>query len=122
VPVFSSTSNVGPVIAGATVRVGMAPASAFGLNVNGQPASRALELWTPIFHVSATASGGGGHSVGPTGQLVLRRLPLNALIAAVTLLMWLLVWLGFGWVRRLEWLVTGRRRSNRPRHAKEPDE
>jgi len=58
-PVFSSTSNTGPVIVGATVQAGVAPASAFGLNVNGQPASRAIDLlWTPIFHVSATASGG----------------------------------------------------------------
>jgi hypothetical protein len=122
-PVFSSTSNVGSVVAGATVQVGMAPASAFGLDVNGQPASRAIDhLWTPIFHVSATANGGGGHSVGPTAQLVLRRLPLNALLATFTLLMWLLVWLGFGWFHRLEWLFTGRRRAHRPRHAKDHDE
>ena len=122
-PVFSSTSNTGPVIVGATVQAGVAPASAFGLNVNGQPASRAIDhLWTPIFHVSATASGGGGHSVGPEGQLVLRRLPLNALLAGFTLLMWLLVWLGFGWINRLEWLFTARRRPARPRHARELDE
>jgi GT2 family glycosyltransferase len=123
VPVFTSTSNSGPVVAGATVQVGMAPASAFGLNVNGQPAPRAIDdLWTPIFHVSATATGAGRLSAGPTGQLVLRRLPLNALIAAFTLLMWLLVWLGFGWVHRLEWLFTGRRRAQHPRHARDHDE
>jgi hypothetical protein len=123
VPVFSSTSNSGPVVAGATVAVGMAPASAFGLDVDGQAAARVVDpLWTPIFHVSATASGTGRNSVGPTAQLVLRRLPLNALIAAFTLLMWLLVWLGFGWVHRLEWLFTGRRRAQQPRHAKEHDE
>jgi hypothetical protein len=56
------------------------------------------------------------------GQLVLRRFPLNALLAAFTLLMWALVWLGFGWVNRLEWLFTGRRRAQHPRHAKETDE
>ena len=123
VPVFSSTSDSGPVVAGATVQVGLAPASAFGLDVNGQPASRAIDhLWTPVFHVSATATGTGRLSVGPNGQLVLRRAPFNALLAAFTLLMWLLVWLGFGWVHRLEWLFTGRRRAHHPRHAKEHDE
>jgi hypothetical protein len=123
IPVFSGTSNVGAVIAGADVHVGMAPASAFGLDVNGQAAPRvASGSWTSIFHVSATASGGGGHSVGPTGQLILRRPPFNALIGAFTLLLWLLAWLGFGWVHRLEWLFTGRRKASRPRHAKEPDE
>ena len=48
--------------------------------------------------------------------------PLNALLAAFTLLMWLLVWLGFGWVHRLEWLFTGDVERAHPRHAKDPDE
>jgi GT2 family glycosyltransferase len=116
---FSPSSTTGPVTAGATVTAGVAPASAFGLNVDGQPAARAIDhVWTPIFHVSATAGTGDGVK-GPTGQLVLHRLPLNALLALFTLLMWALVWLGFGWVHRLEWLVTGRRSAARPRHAKE---
>ena len=120
--IFSSTSNRGPVIPGSTVQAGVAPASAFGLNVDGQPSSRAIDhMWTPIFHVSATAGSSDG-AKGPTGQLVLRRLPLNALLAAFTLLMWVLVWLGFGWVHRLEWLVTGRRRPTHPRHARESHE
>jgi hypothetical protein len=59
---------------------------------------------------------------GPTGTLVLHRLPLNALLAAFTLLIWALVFLGFGWVHRLEWLVTGRRKPTRPRHAKDDHE
>ena len=120
--IFTSSSYSGPVIPGATVQAGVAPASAFGLNVDGQPASRAIDhVWTPIFHVSATAGSNDG-AAGPTGRLVLRRLPLNALLAAFTLLMWALVWLGFGWVRRLEWLITGRRRTVHPRHAKEDHE
>jgi len=121
-PVFSSTSNTGPVTAGATVTAGVAPASAFGLNVNGRAASRAAEQsWMPVFHVSTTASG-ASPGLEPTGALVVHRLPLNALLAAFTLLMWALVWLGFGWVHRLEWLFTGRRPTVRPRHAKDHHE
>jgi GT2 family glycosyltransferase len=121
-PIFSSTSETGPVIPGALVQAGVAPASAFGLDVDGQAASRAIDhLWTPVFHVSATAGASDGVK-GPTGKLVLQRLPLNALLAAFTLLIWVLVWLGFGWVHRLEWLVTGRRRPAHPRHAKDHDE
>ena len=117
-PVFSSTSLSGPLSAGATVQAGVAPASAFGLDVDGQPASRASDqLWTPIFQVSSTAASVDGQ--GPTGQLVLRRLPFNALLAGFTLLMWVLVWLGFGWVHRLEWLFTGRRRAAHARREKE---
>jgi hypothetical protein len=107
------------VVAGASVQAGFAPASAFALNIDGQPTSRAIDhLWTPIFQVSATA-GQGDANRGPFAQLVLRRLPLNALLAASTLLMWALVWLGFGWVHRLEWLFTGRRRAAHSRRTKE---
>jgi hypothetical protein len=121
-PVFSSTSNSGPVIAGASIQVGFAPASAFGLNIDGQPTARAIDhLWTPIFQVSPTAGESDG-ARGPFAQLVLRRLPLNALLAAFTLLMWALVWLGFGWVHRLEWLFTGRRRAAHSRQTKEHHE
>jgi GT2 family glycosyltransferase len=117
-PVFTPTSNTGPVEAGATVTAGVVPASAFGLDVNGQAASRAIDpSWMPTFLVSATAAG-AVKGAEPTGALVLHRLPLNALLAAFTLLMWVLVWLGFGWVHRLEWLFTGRRPATRPRHAR----
>jgi hypothetical protein len=47
--------------------------------------------------------------------LVLQRFPLDGILAGFTLAMWLLVWLGFGWIQRLEWLVTGRRRRAAPR-------
>ena len=121
-PVFSSTSNSGPVVAGASVQAGFAPASAFALNIDGQPTSRAIDhLWTPIFQVSPTA-GENDANRGPFAQLVLHRLPLNALLAAFTLLMWALVWLGFGWVHRLEWLFTGRRRAAHSRRTKEHHE
>jgi GT2 family glycosyltransferase len=121
-PIFSNTAETGPVIPGATIEAGVAPASAFGLNVDGQAASRAIDTtWTPIFHVSATAGANDG-AKGPTGTLVLHRFPLNALLAAFTMLIWALVFLGFGWVHRLEWLVTGRRRPAHPRHAKDHHE
>ena len=40
-------------------------------------------------------------------MIVLHQFPLNGLIALFTLGMWAIVWLGFGWVQRLEWLFTG---------------
>jgi hypothetical protein len=49
---------------------------------------------------------------------VLRRFPLNGLLALVTLLLWTLVWLGFGVIARLEWLFTGRRQTVVARHAR----
>ena len=77
IPVLSSTSNQGPLVSGATVVAGLAPASAFTLNVNGQATSRTTEgTWTPFYQL--------GHYQGtPTGQLVLHQFPLNALLGAV---------------------------------------
>jgi GT2 family glycosyltransferase len=112
VPVLSSTSNSRPLLSNSTVRAGFAPASAFSLLVNGQPAPRSTRsTWTPYFQVGPSAT-------SPVGQIVLQRLPLNGLLATFTLLMWLLMWLGFGWVHRLEWIFTGRRRRVTPRHAR----
>lgn len=113
VPVFSSTSNEGRLASQATVQAGFAPASAFTLNVNGHPVSRTTRsTWTPYYHLPSYAS-------TPNGQLVLHRFPLNGLLALVMIVMWALMWLGFGWVHRLEWLFTGRRRhAATPRHAK----
>lgn len=101
IPVLSSTSNQGPLVSGATVVAGLAPASAFTLNVNGQATSRTTEgTWTPFYQL--------GHYQGtPTGQLVLHQFPLNALLGLFTLAIWGIMWLGFGWVHRLEWLFTG---------------
>ncbi len=57
-----------------------------------------------------------------SGALVLRRFPLNGIVALFTLGMWTLVWLGFGWIHRLEWLFTGRRRRARPSGERVRDE
>jgi hypothetical protein len=40
----------------------------------------------------------------------LHQFPLNGILAMFTLGMWLIVWFGFGWIERLEWLFTARRR------------
>jgi hypothetical protein len=120
---FSNTSNSGPINPGATVQAGFAPASAFGLDLNGLAATRVTsDTWTPIYQVGDHVGAPSTVVVPVQAHLVLKRLPLNALLAAFTLLMWLLVWLGFGWIHRLEWLFTGRRKPAHPRHARDPDE
>jgi hypothetical protein len=81
--------NTGPVDSnGASVAAGYAPASAFGLEVDGQSAPRAARAHHGhlSFKSAPTAVGGGEHSVGPNAQLVLQRLPLNALLAGFTLI------------------------------------
>jgi hypothetical protein len=103
-PIFSSSSSSGPLIAGSTVVAGLAPAGAFALEVNGQPAPRTtFSTWTPFYQVAPTAQ-------SPVGTITLHQFPLNGLVALFTLGMWAIVWLGFGWIHRLEWLFTGRRR------------
>ncbi|HVA52804.1 MAG TPA: glycosyltransferase family 2 protein [Acidimicrobiales bacterium] len=114
-PIFSSSSFSGPLTAGSTVVAGLAPAGAFALDVSGKAASRStLGSWTPFYNVAPAPS-------NPTGTIVLHQFPLNGLIALFTLGMWGIVWLGFGWVHRLEWLFTGRRRVVTPRIPKEGD-
>jgi GT2 family glycosyltransferase len=114
-PLFSTTSNSGPLVPGSTVVAGLAPAGAFALTVNGKPAARSTySTWTPYFQVPTT----------PTvlrGTLVLHQFPLNGIIALFTLGMWAIVWLGFGWIHRLEWLFTGRRRRARARSERVRD-
>jgi hypothetical protein len=112
-PVVGGTAGPGPVSAGSTVVAGVAPASAFAFDVNGTPSPRTTSLgWAPTYQV-------GSFATTPTGQLVLHRLPLNGLLALVTLCLWALVWLGFGWVHRLEWLFTRRaRKPSAARHAR----
>jgi hypothetical protein len=110
-PVFTSSSLSGPVAPGATIVAGLAPASAFALDVGGQATARTTRsTWTPFFQVPTSPS-------ALTGRIVLHQLPFDGLLAAFTLLLWLVMWLGFGWVHRLEWIFTGRRRPA-PRHAK----
>ena len=92
---------------------GLAPAGAFTLDVTGQvgihvtsqaaPRST-LYGWAPAYQVSSTEG-------AVTGQLVLHQFPYNGLLALLTLALWTLAWLGFGWVHRLEWLFTRRSRT-----------
>ncbi|HEV3187677.1 MAG TPA: glycosyltransferase family 2 protein [Acidimicrobiales bacterium] len=114
-PIFSTNSFSGPLTAGSTVVAGLAPAGAFALDVNGTAAPRTTQgSWTPFYNVAPTPT-------GPVGTIVLHQFPLNGLIALFTLGMWGIVWLGFGWVHRLEWLFTGRRRVVTARVPKDDD-
>jgi len=84
---------------------GLAPAGAFSLDVNGIPSPRSTQgTWTPFYQV-------GNHAQTPTAKLVLHQFPLNGLLALFTLALWAVVWLGFGWIQRLEWIFTARRRE-----------
>jgi hypothetical protein len=113
VPALRGVGVTGPVYSASVVEAGLAPASAFTLNVDGKAAPRqTYDGWAPTYAV-------GDSTMTPTAELVLHRLPLNGLIALFTLLLWATVWLGFGWVQRLEWLFTRRsRRASAARHAK----
>jgi GT2 family glycosyltransferase len=113
-PLFASTSNTGAVVAGSKVEAGLAPASAFSLDVNGQPTQRTTsDGWVATYSVPTQVQ-------NPTGVLVLHQFPLNGLLAGFTLFLWIIVWLGFGLIQRLEWLFTGRRqrRGVVARHAR----
>ena len=111
-PVFAATSNSGAISSNAKVVAGLAPASAFELEVNGRAAPRTVSSgWAPTYKVGTLAT-------GATAKLVLHRFPLNGLLALVTLLLWTLVWLGFGVIARLEWLFTGRRQATVARDAR----
>jgi hypothetical protein len=115
-PIFSTTSNSGPLTPGSTVVAGLAPAGAFALDVNGQPAPRSTyDTWTPYYSVASAPA-------TLEGKLTLHQFPLNGLVALFTLGMWAIVWLGFGWIHRLEWLFTGRRRRVTPREEPSLDE
>jgi hypothetical protein len=96
------------------VVAGLAPAGAFALDIDGKAAPRTTyDSWTPYYSVGTVPT-------HPRGTIALRQFPLNGLIALFTLGMWAIVWLGFGWVQRLEWLFTGRRRRvMTPREAKD---
>lgn len=97
----------GNVVSNEKIVAGMAPASAFALSIAGQNAPRSVsDGWAPTYVVP---SGVGTHT---RARLVLHQFPLNGLLALFTLGLWCIVWLGFGWVQRAEWLFTARRRSN----------
>ena len=104
-PVFPNGVWQGPLTGGSTVVAGLAPAGAFALEVNGTAVARSTNgTWTPFYGVRSS-------STKLTGKLVLHQFPLNGVLALFTLSMWAVVWLGFGWIQRLEWLFTGRRRD-----------
>jgi GT2 family glycosyltransferase len=113
IPALRGVGVKGSVYSAGVVESGLAPASAFTLNVDGKAVPRqTFDGWAPTYAV-------GDFSTTPTGELVLHRLPLNGLIALFTLLLWATVWLGFGWVQRLDWLFTRRsRRGAAARHAR----
>ena len=104
-PVIANGALEGTVSSGSRVVAGFAPAGAFALEVNGTPAPRSTHgTWTPYYQV-------GTYPSPPTAKLVLHQFPLNGLLAFFTLCLWAIVWLGFGWFQRLEWIFTGRRRE-----------
>ena len=103
--IFSAARPAGPVQPGDTVRIGLAPASAFSLDVNGRPAPRSTTAgWAPTYYVGTSAR----HA---RATVTLHQFPLNGLLAFFTLGLWLIMWLGFGLIARLEWLFTARRRT-----------
>ncbi|NNN00954.1 MAG: glycosyltransferase family 2 protein [Acidimicrobiaceae bacterium] len=104
-PLFANGTTTGALVPGSTVVAGLAPAGAFTLDVNGRASAMSTQgSWTPFYKVSSQSS-------SVSGSLVLHRFPLNGLLALFTLSLWTIVWLGFGWIERLEWLFTGRRRD-----------
>lgn len=110
-PVFTNGTTSGPVPAGSTVSAALAPAGAFALNVDGVATPRSTgHGWWPRYRVPA---GTGSRQA----TLVLHQFPLNGLLAAFTLGLWLIVWLGFGVVARLEWIFTRPRPRLRRRHS-----
>lgn len=111
VPIFSPNALSGEVAPGATVHVGLAPASAFALTVHGQPTARTTSGgWAPTYQVP-------NGRAARVATISLHQFPLNGILAMFTLGMWLIVWLGFGWIARLEWLFTTRRRTTHQEEA-----
>lgn len=113
-PIFSNVTFSGEVPANAVVHASLAPAGAFSLEVNGKVVDRALRHgWGALYRTPSSSA-----SVN-IGTLVLHQLPLNGLLAGFSLALWLVVWLGFGWIQRLEWIFTFRGvRKVQPRRAR----
>ena len=104
-PLFSSSSASGPLHPGwRQVHLALAPASAFSLDVNGHPTPRDTSNgWVPTYQVPTSTK-------TQVATVSLHQFPLNGILAMFTLGMWLIIWLGFGWIQRLEWLFVGRPR------------
>ena len=116
-PVTAGIFGFGHLTPGATVRSGLAPASAFALDVDGHAAARTtVDGWVAAYQI--------GRAPNSSGGLVLHQFPFNGLLALFTLGLWAIVWLGFGWIQRLEWLFNRPRRPRRivARHARRNDD
>ena len=89
------------VVSAGTVLAGLAPSSAFALNVNGKDVARSGSLgWAATYTTPAGVA-----------KLVLHQIPLNGLFAAMTLALWVLLALGFGALERVERTFGRRRRA-----------
>jgi GT2 family glycosyltransferase len=100
-PAIDYGTKVG-VVSHGTVLAGLAPASAFALSVNGIDAPR-----SSAFGWAATYAVTDGQA-----KLVLHQLPLNGVLAALTLAVWVAIALGFGGLEALD------RRGRRTRRSK----
>ncbi|MEI8148900.1 MAG: hypothetical protein WCG62_07460, partial [Actinomycetes bacterium] len=96
-PVLRGDTLAGTVSSGYVI-AGLAPSSAFALEVNGHAVTRHTRLgWVASYETS-----------GGQGQIVLHQFPLNGLLALFTVALWGLYLLGFGGSERLG-EITGRR-------------
>ncbi len=107
--VLSPTTGTATLPGGDQLEAGLAPADAFSLSANGRGVARSsLDGWAGAYSLPAS-------NTPVTASLRLNRFPLDGILAGFTLFLWCIIWLGFGWVQRLEWLFTGRTRARRRR-------
>ena len=107
--VMSPVTNRATLPGGYQIEVGQAPADAFSLSANGAGVSRSsLDGWAGAFLLPSS-------KFPVVVRLHLNRFPFNGVLAGFTLFLWCIIWLGFGWVHRLEWLFTGRPRARHTR-------
>ncbi|NNN08838.1 MAG: glycosyltransferase family 2 protein [Acidimicrobiaceae bacterium] len=107
VSVLSPITHSGSLVGGGQVESGTAPAGLFSMVVNGHALPRSsLDGWAGSYVVPSSTT-------SVVGTLTLHEFPWNGLLALFTLSMWSIIWLGFGWVHRLEWLFAGRQRGQR---------
>jgi GT2 family glycosyltransferase len=106
-PIFDSNYRNGTLSAG-TVIAGLSPSSAFKFDVNSLPVS-------PSGHLGFAAT----YSVTRgTGEFSLQAFPIDGVIAGVTLLLWLVVALGFG---SFDTFTIMTRRTTRRRRSTQSD-
>ena len=109
--VLGGLGDSGSVPSGTSIEAGYAPASAFSLAVRGARVTKStLDGWAPQYSLSPTSG-------TVSARLVLSRFPWNGILAGLTLVLWCVVILGFGWIQRAEWLFTGRPAARRVRRG-----